>query len=161
MKLRRRIIITRSSMLVLSLLVLSLLFLSLFYRPAYADSNITGSWYGQRVEQGKLLHWIIENNSDGIFKLYFKECQGENSYRSHIEAGEWSLVAGVYQTITKLIIDDAGVHQPISADKEYVEKYKVLSVTDDTFIYQHLGDDIRYQVIRMDALFELACQSTS
>ena len=159
--LRRKINNTRSSLVVLSLLVLSLLFLSLLYRPAHAISNITGSWYGQRVEQGKLLHWIIENNSVGVFKLYFKECQGEDSYRSHIEAGEWSLVAGVYQTITKLIIDDKGVHQPVSADKEYVEKYNVLSVTDDTFIYQHQGDDIRYEVIRMDALFEFACQSTS
>ena len=48
------------------------LLIELLATTVHADSNITGSWYGQRIEQGKLLHWIIENRSDGITNCILK-----------------------------------------------------------------------------------------
>jgi hypothetical protein len=140
-------------------IAISTALLTLFAAAACANNDITGSWYGKRIEQGKLLHWIIENRSDGIYKLYFKECHGNDLYHSQIEAGEWTLEAGIYQTVTKLIIDEKGLHQPITLDKEHIEKYNVLSVNNDVFVYQHLGDEIRYEVIRMDLSFTLDCKS--
>jgi len=140
-------------------IAISIVFLNPFTAYTHADTNITGNWYGQRIEQGKLLHWIMENRSDGIYKLYFKECHGDNLYRSQIEAGEWTIEAGIYQTVTKLIIDGKGLHQPITLNKEYIEKYRVLSVNDGVFVYEHLGDKIRYKVIKMDLSFVLDCKS--
>lgn len=63
-------------------MIATMTLLNLLAASVHADSNIAGSWCGQRIEQGKLLHWIIENRSDGIYKLYFKECRSNDLYRS-------------------------------------------------------------------------------
>lgn len=80
-------------------------------------------------------------------------------YRSQIEAGEWTFKSGIYQTVTKIIIDDKGFHQPITLDKAYIEKYKVLSINNGVFVYRHLRDKIQYKAIKMDLSFVLDCKS--
>jgi hypothetical protein len=125
----------------------------------YAEGELTGKWYGQRIENDNLLHWLIDRNTDGTYKLFFRECYAGTPVMEHFEAGTWSLNNGIYKTITLFIIED-GIPYPLDTeDKIYIEEYAVDSLTDNIFIYTHIHKNRQFKTHRMPDDFLLECIS--
>ena len=139
--------------------LICLVFLLMPLTVLCAENAITGKWYGQRIENDKLLHWLIDRKEDGTYKLYFKECHSGILSGSQIEAGDWTYNNGMYRTVTKLLIDSEGPYQPDTPDKVYIEEYEAISLTDEIFIYRHIEKQKQYKVFKMPDNFELACVS--
>ena len=106
----------------------------------YSRDLLIGKWYRNDTdEQGNQVSEYADMSADGSFEFTFiyHNSLGEITQQS-IELGDWGLVGDVHFTMTKSeFIDEEHYAVDLNEPDNY-NAYRVLSLTNQTFKYQHV-----------------------
>ena len=117
---------------------------------------LVGTWHGdQPTADGGRAREIAVLHADGTFELYFRRTDAAGNETSWGDAGYWGLVRDVHFTITLASIDD-GIFLPTdSTDAARYSAYKVIELSEKSFVYQSLVTGNVYTLERAEDLWEL------
>jgi hypothetical protein len=120
--------------------------------PAWAQSSMVGTWFGQGQPQSKESMYIDRMRADGSWRGEYRTClKGKSS--DQVQEGRWSLMGDTL--ILKVEIVDG--HREARTDN-----YKMLARTATTQKYVSLGWNFPYTPKKMADDFQMpSCELTS
>jgi hypothetical protein len=128
-------------------------FLLILATPAWAQSYMVGTWFGQGQPDSKESMYIDRMRPDGSWRGEYRTCFKGKSVDDQVQEGRWSLSGDML--ILKVEFVD-GRRAPRA------DNYKMLSHTATTQKYVSLGFNFPYTPRKMPDDFEMpSCELTS
>lgn len=117
---------------------------------------LVGTWYrNQPTVDGGSSEEIAVLHPDGAFELYFRRIDATGDVTSWGQAGFWGLVGDLHFTITLANIDDELFLPVDTSDAGQYSAYRVLGLTESSFVYESLVTGNIYSLAKVDEQFEL------
>ena len=121
--------------------------------PAWAQSYMVGTWFGQGQPNSKESMYIDRMRPDGSWRGEYRTCIKGKPFDDHVQEGRWSLSGDT------LILKVEFVN---GRPAPRVDNYKMLAHTATTQKYLSLGSNFPYTPRKMPDNFEMpSCDLTS
>ena len=106
----------------------------------FSRECLVGRWYRTDInEQGLQTSEFAELSIDGSFEFTFLTLNKQGAIQEQIvELGDWGLVGDIHFTITKNELIDNELYAADLADADNYHAYKVLTLNNKQFEYQHV-----------------------
>lgn len=124
-----------------------------FATPAWTQSYMVGTWFGQGQPNSKESMYIDRMRPDGSWRGEYRTCIKGKSLDDQVQEGRWSLSGDTLILKVELV---NGRREP------RVDNYKMLAHTATTQKYISLGANFPYTPKKMADDFEMpSCELTS
>ena len=111
---------------------------------------LIGRWFRVELDDhGREIMEIAQLAEDGSYEFHFTISQQENLIEESIEFGDWGLCGDIHFTITKGEVIDNETFSANTADPNNYHAYKVLSLNNQVFSYQHIETQEIYVLKRI------------
>jgi hypothetical protein len=121
--------------------------------PAWAQSYMVGTWFGQGQPNSKESMYIDRMRADGSWRGEYRTCVKGKSFSEQIQEGRWSLSGDML--ILKVELVD-GRREP------RIDNYKMLAHSATTQKYVSMGWNFPYTPKKMPDDFQMpSCELTS
>jgi hypothetical protein len=121
--------------------------------PAWAQSTMVGTWFGQGQPNSKESMYIDRMRADGSWRGEYRTCVKGKSSSEQIQEGRWSLSGDML--ILKVELVD-GRREP------RIDNYKMLAHSATTQKYVSMGWNFPYKPKKMPDDFQMpSCELTS
>jgi hypothetical protein len=118
---------------------------------------MVGKWFGsQPTKEGGIKKEIVERSPQGTYKITFRVYDKEGNYKEEVEAGHWGICGPVYFSIFRGWIKDSQFVSANPADPYNYDAYKIISLTNEVFEYEHFGDGERYVIKKVPIEYEFS-----
>jgi len=117
--------------------------------------RLVGSWFGEGESHGALQRWLVQRRSGGDYEILFRQYRDGKVVVEQTERGVWGTDEKTYTTITTQIEVAHRVSIPDTPEHVYIEKYRIIELTDEAFTYEHTTNGTRYTVRRVRPGFAL------
>lgn len=129
-------------------LVIVILLFSPFINAQQIDA-LVGSWYGEKQKGPQLQTWLVVRDNKGRFEMKTKVFIDDFVLMEKTEQGVWSVDSKVYSAKIMQITDVTGSYKPQTPEGYYLDEYKIIELSADSFIYQHTGSGNEYLTKRV------------
>lgn len=119
-------------------------------------NKMLGRWYGSTIKNnGRFTQWIIERSENGIYRVIFKNSGGSGEDIGRIEAGRWGISGDIYFTFYEgyWIGEGDQIIRSDTSDPYNYDAYKILELTKDRFVYEHVRTKAVFTVDKVDKDF--------
>ena len=121
--------------------------------PAYAQSFMVGTWFGQGQPHAKESMYIDRMRADGSWRGEYRTCRKGKTSSDQVQEGRW-LLSGDNLILKVEVVD--GHHEPRT------DNYKMLAHTATTQKYVSLGWNFPYTPKKVVDDFQMpSCELTS
>jgi hypothetical protein len=116
---------------------------------------VVGTWYGSQPRKGGgQIEWIAENSIDGFYLIRFRYQEENGDIKETIEAGEWGIAGPIYFSIFRQYVQDNEWFQTDPTDPYIRDAYKIIELTEDSFVYEEFVTRNRYTAKRVSEAFD-------
>lgn len=119
--------------------------------------DLVGTWYGEQTVRGMTVRWLNTRHADGTFAARFAACEEGKTQGTVKHFGEWEYKDETYHTTVTRVENADGEEKPKDPDKDYVQTYRVINLSDSAFDYVHTGNNVEYSVEKVDDSYEVSC----
>lgn len=116
---------------------------------------MVGTWYGtSSTHNGGLVQRLAEKYPDGTYKVRFRIHAPGGEIFERTEVGHWGISGDIYFAIYRGRIEGEELVRSDPSDPYNYDAYKILSLTENRFEYEHVSNGNRYAVERVGPDFE-------
>jgi len=118
---------------------------------------LTGTWYGEKkLTNGGHYQWIMTRFPNGRCRVICKITTPTDVTNKHHE-GEWAVSKNIeYTNLNECYCCGCGEkHMTDANDYSTRAMYKIIKLTPNTFIYQHLDNGLTFKVSKVDDDFKI------
>ncbi|WP_448550401.1 hypothetical protein [Thalassotalea fusca] len=117
---------------------------------SFDRSALFGRWFRVELdENGREIMEIAQLAEDGSYEFHFTISHQENLIEESIEFGDWGICGEIHFTITKGEVIENEAFSANTADPDNYHAYKVLSLNNQEFTYQHVVSGEIYKLKRI------------
>ena len=114
-----------------------------------------GKWYGsQPTKEGGARSHIVERFPNGTYRITFRLYDPQGGYREQREVGHWGVSGPIYFTILRGWLEGDKMAPADPGDPYYQDAYKIITLNDEVFEYEHAASGNRFSIRRVPQDFE-------
>ena len=118
-------------------------------------NTLIGKWFGEmKSENGEIQRWLADRSKDGTYKIEFRIYKSGNETMSQVEVGHWGVAGPIYFSITRGWIKNDKFIPSDPENPYFYDVYKIVKLTDQSFIYYSFDEDLEFEVRKIDDTFQ-------
>ena len=115
---------------------------------------LVGKWFGSTsTEGGGKYIWIADRRNDGSYTNHFRTIPPSGKKEDKTESGEWGVSGDVFFTVYKADVQGDKLIPADAADPTNRDAYKIITLTQELFVYENLDEGIRYEAKKVPSDF--------
>ena len=116
---------------------------------------MVGTWFGEaKTKDGGSRMHIVQRKEDGSAVILFRAFEPDGTVQNSAEVNHWGLDGDIYFSMTRGWLNNSGFKPADITRAYFYDAYKVISLSEEKFEYQHIVSGNRYEVKRVEDGFQ-------